>query len=75
MKWVKQVSVYPGNIYLFKVNKRNNWKKWNMFKVNNEDTRMTSFILLTLIVSLLLTLNIFHLFPGVSIVDFEQVFV
>ena len=38
-----------------------------MFKVNNKDTRMTS------MTSLLLTLNVFHTFFLVFIVDFEQV--
>ena len=39
---------------------------WNLFKVNND---ANDFIL----VSLLLILNRFHAFSGVSIVDFEQV--
>ena len=38
-----------------------------MFKVNNKNTR-TKFSCF-----LLLTLNIFHTFPSVSVVDFEQV--
>ena len=41
-----------------------------MFKVNNKDTRTTPGVVL---VSLLLTLNIFHTLFSVSIVDFEQV--
>ena len=42
-----------------------------MFKVNNKDTRATTGVVL---VSLLLTLNIFHtLFYSVPIVNFEQV--
>ena len=41
-----------------------------MFKVNNKDTRTTPGVIL---VSLLLTLNIFHtLFFSVSIVNFEH---
>ena len=41
-----------------------------MFKVNNKDTRTTPGVVL---VSLLLTLNIFHtLFFSVSIVNFEH---
>ena len=38
-----------------------------MFKVNNKGTRMTS------LVSLLLTLNIFHTFFSASLVNFEEV--
>ena len=30
---------YPAGIYLLNVNNRNNSKVWNMFKVNNKDTR------------------------------------
>ena len=41
-----------------------------MFKVNNKDTRTTPGVIL---VSLLLTLNIFHtLFFSVSVVNFEH---
>ena len=43
-------SLYPANIYLFKVNNRNSRKRRNMLKVINNNTRTTS----------LLTLNIFH---------------
>ena len=42
-----------------------------MFKVNNKNTR-TTFIDVFL-VFLLVTLNIFHTFSSISIVDFEQV--
>ena len=38
-----------------------------MFKVNNKGTRMTS------LVSLLLTLNIFHTFFSACLVNFEEV--
>ena len=41
-----------------------------MFKVNNKDTRATPDVVL---VSLLLTLNIFHTFSNVSTVNFEHV--
>ena len=41
-----------------------------MFEVNNKDTRTTLSVVL---VSLLLTLNIFHTLSSVSIVNFEQV--
>ena len=44
---------------------------WNMFKVNIKDTRKMSNV--ALLVSLLLTLNIFHTFLySVSSVEFEQ---
>ena len=39
-----------------------------MFKVNNKDNKANGIVL----VSLLLTLNIFHIFERVSIVNFEQ---
>ena len=42
-----------------------------MFKVNNKDTRTTPIVVV--LVSLLLTLNIFHTLFYVSIVNFEQV--
>ena len=42
-----------------------------MFKVNNNDTRTTPIVVV--LVSLLLTLNIFHTLFYVSIVNFEQV--
>ena len=41
-----------------------------MFKVNNKDTRTTPGVVL---VSLLLTLNIFHTLFSAFIVNFEQV--
>ena len=43
-----------------------------MFKVSNKDFRTTYEVVL---VSLLITLNTFHFFLGVSIVDFEQTIV
>ena len=50
----------PAGIYLLKVNNgKTRTKVWNAFKVNNEDTKMTSGVVL---VSLLLALNIFHTF-------------
>ena len=56
----------PANIYLPKVKNRSMRNKvWNMFKVNNKDTRTTSMTLLTL--------NIFHTFSSVSVGDFGQV--
>ena len=40
-------NLYLANIYLFKVNNRSTKKKvWNMFRVNNKNTRMTSITLL-----------------------------
>ena len=41
-----------------------------MFKANNKNTKMTP---LTVALLYLLTVNIFHTFFSVSIVDFEQV--
>ena len=36
---------FPDNIYLFKIYNRSTRKKmWNMFKVNNKNTRTTSFL-------------------------------
>ena len=38
-------SVFPANIYLFKVNNKNTRKKlWNMFKVNNKNNRAASWL-------------------------------
>ena len=49
----------PADIYLLKVNNKIYLNKvWNMFKVNNKDTKTTSDVVL---LSLLLTLNIFLL--------------
>ena len=59
-----ETETYPANIYLFKIDKRNTKKLRNIFKVNNKNV---------VLVFLLLTLNIFHTFFRVSIVDFEQV--
>ena len=68
------IKAVPVTICLLKVNNWNTEKKmWNMFKFNNKDTRTTSWSvsrkLLTafnihyvILVSLLLTLNIFHIF-------------
>ena len=51
-----------GN-YMFKVNNRNaRTKVCNMFKVNNEDTKNDADAIGVVLVSLLLTLNIFHMF-------------
>ena len=58
----------PANIYLLKVNSRNTRR---CEKCNDKNTRTTS--LNVVLVFLLLTLNIFHFFSSVSIVDFEQV--
>ena len=61
MKWMIHdpwnLNEYPANIYLFEAINRNTRKKeWNMFKVNNKNTRGVVLVLL------LLTLNIFHIF-------------
>ena len=38
-----QINIYPANIYLFKGINRNTRKKvWNIFKVNNKNTRTMS---------------------------------
>ena len=51
---------FSAGIYLLRVNYRNTRTKvWNMFKVNNKATKTTPGIVL---VTLLLTLNIFHTF-------------
>ena len=79
-------ALCPAGIYPFKVNNRNTRTRceicsklliniserrlWNMFKVNNKDTRTTPGIIL---VSLLLTLNIFSPCSSVSIVNFKHV--
>ena len=51
--YYSEVSKFPAGIYQLKVNNRN---PWNMFKVNNKNTRTTGVVL----VSSLLTLKIFH---------------
>ena len=62
----------PVNIYLFKVNSRNNRKKvWNEFEVNNNNTRTTSMTFSG--VFIVNFKHILHLFSSVSFVDFEQV--
>ena len=48
---------------------------WDISKVNNKDTRTTCLDVDVILVSLLLTLNIFHTFSSIFIVDFEQVYV
>ena len=40
------IIVLPLNIYLFKISKSTRKKVWIMFKVKNNDTRMTSLMLL-----------------------------
>ena len=38
-----ELTPYPVNIYMFKVNKEKHQKKvWNTFKINNKNTRTTS---------------------------------
>ena len=54
--------IYPANIYLFKVNNRNTGKKCEYKNVID-----------VALVFLLLTLNRFHTFSGVTIVNLEQV--
>ena len=42
IKWIKDISNIPADIYMFEVNNRNirtKNKGQNMFKVNNKDTR------------------------------------
>ena len=49
-----RLKLDPAGIYLLKVNNSNNRTKvWNMFKVNNKDTKTAPIVL----VFLLLTLN------------------
>ena len=48
---------------MFKVNNRNTRTKvWNMFKVNNKDTKTMPLLSGIVLVSLMLTLNMFHTF-------------
>ena len=62
------IHLFPANIYLFKVSKRNTRKKvWNMYKANNKDARTTSVTSFWYLYCQLCT----H-FTDVSIVDFEQ---
>ena len=44
---------------------------WNVFEINNKDTKND--LIEVVLLSLLLTLNIFHTFSSVSIVHFEQI--
>ena len=61
-----------AKICLFEVNNKNvKAKGVKIIKDNNKDTNINN----VLLVSLLLTLNIFTLFSSVSIVDFEQVII
>ena len=62
-----ELDMNPTNICLFKVNKN---KVWNVFKVNNKDTRTTSVMLFYLYCFLW---TYFTFFSSVSIVDFELV--
>ena len=65
-----QIS-YPANIYLFKVNNRNDKKRceiYSKFKLKIEND-----VINVVLVSLLLTLNIIHTFFGIYIVDFEHI--
>ena len=45
----------------------------NMFKVNNKDIRTTSLRRYVVLMTLLLILNVFHIFSTASIVNYEQV--
>ena len=66
-----QISTYPTDIYLFKINNGNTRKrceirlKWTIMTPNNVNG--------VVLMSLLLTLNIFYTFFSVFIVYFEQV--
>ena len=65
------VRFFLASIYLLKVNKRNQNKAWNMFKVNNNDTGKTQLANCWCPYCYLWT----HFTPcsSVSIVNFEQV--
>ena len=57
-----QCNTLPANIYLLKINNRNSIKKvWNMFQVNNKNTRTTVFIVNLLTITVFIV-NIFHTF-------------
>ena len=58
---------FPANIYVQSTTEKNKKKLLNMIKVNNKDKRTTSYV--AFIVNLE---PILHLFPNVSVVDFEQ---
>ena len=60
----------PVGIYLLKGNNKNTRTRCEIFKINNKDTRTTPGVAL---VSLLLTLNIFHTLFQCFIVNFEKV--
>ena len=67
-------GIISGNIYLFKVNnkkKKNEKKKWNMFKICNKDTRTTVLASFCCLYCKLWT-N-FSTFSSVSNTDFERV--
>ena len=55
---------------LVQIQQQKQKKVWNMFKVNNKNTRATSVDVELLF--LLLTLNIFHLFLVFLLLTFEQ---
>ena len=66
LRYIDDICV-PAGVYLFKVSNR---KVWNMFKVNNKDTRTTSYHIET---SLLICGTNQCTGCSVSIVDFEHV--
>ena len=71
--WVKQERnqrIFPANIYLFNVNNRNTRKRCEIcskLTIKTPERRQWRLMFS------LLTLNMFHIFSIVSIVDFEQV--
>ena len=71
------IIVLPLNIYLFKISKSTRKKVWIMFKVKNNDTRMTSLMLLfwnifytfTPLLSRVFTFTVTRYFPIPEIED------
>ena len=70
MKWVKVKKLIPSQHYLFKVEKRNTRKRCEI--CSKLTITYITIIIDVILVFLMLTLNIFQTFSGVSIVDFER---
>ena len=63
------LNTYPANIYLLKVNRNTKKKVWDMFIVNNKNTRTTSMVAFWCFYGQLWTY--FTSFSSVSVVNFE----
>ena len=72
LRQVKEYYTFPADTDLLKVNNRNiRTKVWNMFKVNNKDTKTTPMRHFGVFIVNLE--HISHLCSTVSVVNFEQV--